>query len=422
MRAVRRSSSVAVVVLAAGCLGVRYGSDGAGAGGAGAEGAGGTVAGGAGSGGEAAGPCVPVAEVCNGLDDDCDGVADEPDSGDGAACGCSWRTWDGRLYAVCESGGDFESAFCPAGTDLAVVGSPEEQAALFTLLPGDDVAAFIGLRQEHDASHPAVGWRWVSRDGVVRDGPSPAWYEGQPNDRGYLGESEPVSLENGDEDCGYLVRTPAGIEMLTDGPCAPPNPPRMLCEQQPGDCVDGAACRRELGCPGTLDCSLPEGDRCVPAPQPELCNGFDDDCDGELDDLVCGCSGFTDPSTGRAYELCTVEVLVADAACAPGYRLAAPQTEDELTFLASSLASFEGNHVGVVQALGQPDVEDGWALLDGTPVPASWWASGEPNDGNVDPSPILETDAQNCARLTPLGLRDCSCTSEVRGFLCEAIP
>jgi len=58
----------------------------AGAGGSGATGAAG-AAGAGGSGAEAgAGGCVPVSELCNGLDEDCDGVPDNGNPGSGETC------------------------------------------------------------------------------------------------------------------------------------------------------------------------------------------------------------------------------------------------------------------------------------------------------------------------------------------------
>lgn len=414
-----------------GCLEVRFGAVDGGAGGS-ASGAGGagagaglpSVGGADGAGAAGGGPCVPSEELCNGLDDDCDGIADEPDSGAGDFCGCTWLTLGERLYAACDSSGDFDELRCPTGMDLVVLGSQEEQTALFVLVPVSETAAFVGLRQDDDASHPAVGWRWVGHEGdawVTRDGAAPAWSAGQPNDR--LVATEPVSLEDGEENCGFLYRAPDGSEALTDGACVSPAVTRVLCEQQPDDCVSGVPCRRELGCLGTLDCSREDGDRCVPAAVPltELCNGFDDDCDGVLDDEVCDCTNFSDPATGRSYKLCTTEVLIADAACGPGYRLAAPNSEAELALLAGRDLGFVGHHLGIVQPLMSNAVDAGWTLLDGTPFPSAWWALGEPNDADVE-EPVEESNEQNCARLSAIGLFDNGCTSEPRGFLCEQIP
>lgn len=364
---------------------------------------------------------MPSEETCNGLDDDCDGVADEPDSGSGEACGCTWLTWNDRLYAACTTVGDFGQLACPAGTDLVVLGSVEEEAALYVLVPDLGTAAFIGLRQDDDAAQTAVGWRWVGRDNgelVTRDGPSPNWGVGQPNDRAPLVENEPVALEDGRENCGFLFRTPDNDETVTDGICSGPDVTRVLCEEQTDDCSSGAACRGVLGCPGVLDCTMPAGQRCVPSPGEELCNGFDDNCDGVLDDEVCDCQPFTDRGTGRAYKRCSASLLIEDAACGPGFRLASPGTEGELLFLEESDAGIDGHHVGILQPLGSTKSFEGWALLDGTAIPLTFWSMNEPNEGGL----AKESGLQNCGRLTALGLRDGECDSQMNGYFCEQIP
>jgi hypothetical protein len=436
MRAVVRTSKGVkgltlslVVSVAIGCLEVQYGAGGAGGEGAGAgptagssAGAGSSTGGAGGFGGVA---CAPAMEVCNGLDDDCNGVADEPESGFGDACGCTWLTLGSRLYAACDAMGDFDTIVCPLGTDLAVLGSPDEQAALFELIPLPDSALYLGLRQDDDASHPAVGWRWVGRDGprlITRDGPLPPWSTGQPNDRAPTANTEPVYLEDGQENCGFLFRTPSGAETMTDGACVGLATTRALCEQQPDDCVSGATCRGELGCPGLLDCSKPQGQRCVAAPQTESCNGFDDNCDGALDDDVCGCVAFTDPS-GRAYKSCTASLLIESAPCGAGFRLAMPETLEERAFLSDNAPlAGEGFHIGLLQPLGSPSVAADWSFLDGTPLGTVLWTPSEPNDGDVDPEPVIEDDEQNCARLTNVGLRDAFCDLDTGGFFCEEIP
>ena len=90
-------------------------------------------------------------------------------------------------------------------------------------------------------------------------------------------------------------------------------------------------------------------------------------------------------------------------------------------FLEESEAGIEGKHVGIVQPLGSSDVLDGWALLDGSSIPTNAWFKDEPNDGDTT-MPPTETDRQNCARLTVLGLRDGECDSQMNGYFCEQIP
>jgi hypothetical protein len=144
----------------------------------------------------------PTDEVCNGLDDDCDGVTDE--GTDGAACVPDGID-DGAAAAVRD-----ETGICRLGTRACTAGIPGECEGAVLPAALDDCN---GLDDDCD--------------GVV------------------------------DDDCACVAGAPCG-------------------EARP------APCRQ-----GVLDCTRDPGDQCVDLvlPQAEICNGTDDDCNGVADDL-----------------------------------------------------------------------------------------------------------------------------------------
>ena len=132
-------------------------------------------AGGSGGGG----PCVPTTETCNGADDDCDGIVDEPaGSAVGPACGCTWSTYAGKLYALCPTTTGVAQS-CPGGTDLVVLEDAAEQTfvtGLFTSVHGTTTYgfAYVSLVQSPSSNDRVGGWAWVGGEGM----PIP-WGNGQ---------------------------------------------------------------------------------------------------------------------------------------------------------------------------------------------------------------------------------------------------
>jgi hypothetical protein len=239
-------------LLAGGSGGVAAGSAGAGAGAAGSSGAAGEAAGGAGAGGSAggagaggvpggsggpgagAGPDASVAqasdagldadsgaapagcsagvETCNGLDDDCDGVADAPGT---CAEECRGVALGGRGYMFCAEAlerGEALERCASVQMNLTWLETPEETAALVQAIAGlgaagedDELLVQIGASDGDDEET----WRWVanavSPEGfqfwegdAADDGGEPvagayqAWAPGEPND------------DNDGEDCAVL--------------------------------------------------------------------------------------------------------------------------------------------------------------------------------------------------------------------------
>ncbi len=196
-------------------------------------------------------PCIPQAEVCDGIDNDCDGIIDEDAVGTNVACTC-----DG-VSLTCDNGPKFGQ--CQVGVT-------------------ECVAAEIVCHGTGQPTQEICDGLDNNCNGIIDDNPTGtgAACDGTDAD---LCKNGQIVCQNGSLVCNEMgagiVEVCNGLDDDCDG---------KIDEGDPGG---GGACGSSLGVckPGTNHCV---GGAIVcqggVGPGPELCNGLDDNCNGVVDD------------------------------------------------------------------------------------------------------------------------------------------
>ena len=327
---------------------------------------------------DSAAPCVPTDEICNGVDDDCDGDVDEDVDGDG--------------YAACEDCDEADPLVNPGATEVC-----------------DGI--------DNDCSGaPDEAW---DDDG---DGQSECGGDCDDADP-YNGGHLPEICDDRDNDCDGLIDEGFDLDLdgarTCDGDCDDTDASvfpgaEELCDGVDNDCDPSTSEEGDLDGDGFTMCDGDCNDEAAEALPggTEVCSdALDNDCDGYADNLPdcysCATQGSylvctTSTSWSTAADLCTSFggslVRIDDA------------TENAAVAGAISAATSSAAWIGLTDAA----TEGTWLWVDGTAPSFTGWNSGEPNDSGGE-----DCVHTNYSRFG--GWNDINCASSYP-FVCEGVP
>ena len=208
-------------------------------------------------------PCVPSDEVCNAVDDDCDGVTDEdPVDVSGQPCGS-------------------DEGECTAGVEVCEDGQVVCQGQVG---PSDEVCNNLDDDCDGDTDEQLEACACASGE------PSEETCNNIDDDCDGQVDEDPVDVSG--QPCGSDEgECTAGVEVCEDG--------QVVCQGQVGP-SDEVCNNLDDDCDGQVDedlsmCGCSDGG----GPSEEICNQIDDDCDGQVDEdlSMCGCSDGGEPSS-----------------------------------------------------------------------------------------------------------------------------
>ncbi|MCB9592687.1 MAG: C-type lectin domain-containing protein [Sandaracinaceae bacterium] len=397
--------------------------------------------------------CVPSAELCNGVDDDCD-----PTTADGADEGWLGIGCDGDDPDACPGG----LLDCVGGAMVCVGDTPDGREELCDGVDNDcDVTTPDG------ADDPRVGMPCDGADldrcegGVYTCGATGLECPGDDEDApdeievcdGVDNDCNPLTLDGAsDPMMGMPCDDPADTDLCPEGAFACSGGARIcagddgnqpdeteLCDGMDNDCdpstPDGSAdtrvgsrcdgpdtdqCLEGMGtCSmGTFSCSDTTGSTT------ESCNGLDDDCNGIVDDGGADCGCTRRERMGHSYLFCNNWLdrkrwtNARDWCRGTGYDLVVVDDAAEQAWLDANVGD-----MGASYWIGANDrsTEGSWQWSRaGAAVTYSNWNSGEPNNSSNEDCAVLnpyDTGASGVGG----GWNDTDCNDDNR-YVCEAAP
>jgi hypothetical protein len=150
----------------------------------------------------------------------------------------------------------------------------------------------------------------------------------------------------------------------------------------------------------------------------ESCDGKDDDCDGQIDEVGCDCDVVVDQGV---WQLCANLLPFAEvaAACAAdgGYHVATIDDATQQGGLFPHIAPLSSLSTGVWIGLSDEGSEGAfyWVTAPDAGVPYTDWRTGEPNNGGLNGAP------ENCVEMEWVGgLWDDQRCTDLQPYACEA--
>jgi hypothetical protein len=310
-------------------------------------------------------PCTPSAEICDGIDNNCDGLIDNSPTDVGADCytGPANTLGKGECKAgktVCASTGPGDKTTVCVGSVVPAAETCDGKDNNCNGQVDENIANLPNACPPQQGACSAVTQCIAGTPKcVAQNGPKPEVCNGL------------------DDDCNGLVD-----DKLTDSglPCTPSgNDPTQ------GECKAGVSVCTN----GVLSCSGYKG------PAPELCDGKDNDCDGQVDespvDLLAKCAP-------QGVQVCTsgAELCVNGAKVCSGFSLPAPELCNGIDDDCNGKIDDEvvddgalcGSNVGACQA-GLITCVNGALICVGGSGPKAEVCDGLDNDcdGQIDENP-----------------------------------